>query len=82
MTDKITYLRDWKQKKKQEEHLAEGRTPLYVSHKNGKITGSAHPTKHREDLGTRVARIRTSLEKINRLMVELKNMSKEGTNEK
>lgn len=47
-----------------ERELARGRSPLYVSHATGKITG--------EDFGTRLARIRASLDKINGLMSELR----------
>lgn len=80
MTDKITYLNDWKRKKKIDEELARGRKPLYVSHLDGKIYGS--PNKHGkpEEFGTRVARIKSSLERINRLMNELKALSENERN--
>lgn len=47
----------------------EGRQPLFVSH--GRVRG---PTP--DDFGDRLTRIRTSLEKINKLMIELKKMDK------
>lgn len=43
---------------------------LLVNQKTGVVSGEG-------DLGDRAARIRTSLEKINRLMAELKKMSGE-----
>ena len=57
-------------------------TPLYVDYKNGKITGSPHGngSSHPKgtqtaDFGDRMTRIRSSLDKINRLMSEIKRMS-------
>jgi len=49
----------------------EGREPLFVSHIDGTVKG---PNK--EDFGDRIQRIRTSLEKINKLMAELKGKEK------
>lgn len=45
---------------------------LYVNENTGKITGS--DTKENVDFGDRLARIRQSLTKINKLMAALKNM--------
>jgi len=59
-----------------QELVREGRTPLYVSHLTGKITGG----KKDPEFGDRLQRIRVSLEKINRLMSELKKMSEDGPN--
>ena len=56
-----------KEKKDLEASLAGVRTALFVSHLDGKVTGSPS-----EDFGDRIQRIRTSLEKINKLMAELK----------
>ena len=53
-------------KKKLKEDLSNGRQPLYASHLGN------------EDFGDRLLRIRTSLERINQLMSELKKTS--GTN--
>ena len=66
----------YKAEKKIKEDLARGRTPLYVSHATGKITGTPNEDKQ-EDFGSRLARIRASLDKINRLMSELKQSSRE-----
>jgi len=73
----IINLADYKNKKKAEEDLARGRTPLYVSHATGKVTGNA--ASKDDDFGSRLERIRTSLNKINSLMHELKQMSAEGS---
>jgi hypothetical protein len=71
----IINLEQFKRKKEIDQDLARGRTPLYVSHATGKITGSKDDTKPGEDFADRLTRIRTSLDKINRLMNELKRMS-------
>ena len=54
--------------------VREGRTPLYQSHLTGKVTGG----KVDPEFGDRLSRIRASLERINRLMRELKEQSAEG----
>jgi hypothetical protein len=57
-------------KEKQEE-----RTPLFVSHQDGRIKGNPHHVPRRyttEELSDRIYNIRKSLEKINTLMAELK----------
>jgi len=48
----------------------EGRTPLFVSHVDGTVKGIPKPDA--EDYRERVARIKASLERINRLMTELR----------
>ena len=53
--------------------LSPNRKPLYVSHATGKVTGASS----QQDFGTGLARIRASLDKINRLMAELKDLSNE-----
>jgi hypothetical protein len=73
---KIVDLASFRQKKASDDDLARGRKPLYVSHMKGKVTGSPHlKSPEASDFGDRLQRIRTSLEKINSLMVELKKMS-------
>ncbi len=68
---------DAKRKKQSQDDLAKGRQPLYVSHLNGKLHGSPHLNSPKaEDFGDRMSRIKQSLEKINRLMVELKKVAK------
>ena len=81
MTEKVISLNDWKNKKKEKENLARGRTPLYVSHKEGNISAT-NPNlrgKHVENFGDRVSKIKGSLERINKLMTELKTMHKKET---
>lgn len=58
-------------KREMAKDIIDGRTPLYVSHRTGMITGQ--PNGKVEDFGTRLARIKTSLERINALMRELKD---------
>lgn len=70
----IINILEWKKKKHLDELLARGRTPLYVSHATGKITG---PGTDNADFGTRLERIRVSLDKINRLMASIKEMNAE-----
>jgi hypothetical protein len=56
-----------------------GRNPLYVSHLTGKVSGKAEGSEASSpDFGDRLQRIRSSLEKINRLMADLKKMSADG----
>lgn len=59
--------------KKSKQNVEGDKPTLYVSHKDGKITGSPNtaPVADREN---RLDRIRASLEKINRLMAELKEL--------
>lgn len=69
----------FKNKKVTDDNFARGRTPLYVSHADGKVTGSPHFKRpDHEDFGDRLQRIKTSLEKINQLMADLR---KSGKNE-
>lgn len=70
----------FRRKKQEAEQLAHGRKPLYVSHSEGKISSSLG--EKNEDFGDRVSRIRSSLDRINTLMSELKKMSKEDNNKK
>lgn len=74
----IVDLASFRAKKEMEQQLAQGRKPLYVSHLTGKVTGSPHlksPASTGEDFGERVQRIKVSLEKINRLLGEIKKIS-------
>jgi hypothetical protein len=75
--DNIVNLTDFRNKKSLENDLARGRTPLYASHLEGKISGSPYLNKNENDFGDRLQRIKTSLEKINKLMAELKNVTKD-----
>ena len=64
---------DFKKFKKAKQNVDGDKPTLYVSHVTGKVTGSPNPEKT-EGLGNRLERIRASLDKINRLMAELKEM--------
>jgi len=73
---KVLDFNSFKKKKSGDGELARGRNPLYKSHLEGKVTGSPHFKRpEAEDFGDRLTRIRTSLEKINGLISELKKMS-------
>ena len=77
--EKIVDMASFRRRKFVENDLARGRKPLFVSHLEGKVTGSPHFNNPvgdaSDDLGDRIQRIRASLQKINRLMAELKRMS-------
>lgn len=76
---KVVDLANFRKKKSTDDELARGRKPLYVSHQSGKVTGSPHlKGPESPDFGDRLQRIRSSLDKINRLMSELKKMSTDG----
>ena len=69
---------EFRKKKEFEDKVAKGRTPLFISHLDGKVKGSPHLSSPQpEDFGDRMQRIRLSLEKINQLMNELKKNSRE-----
>ena len=77
----IVDLASFRKKKEIGDELTRGgRKPLYVSHLSGKVTGMSPQVGRSDDqadFGDRLQRIRSSLEKINRLMTELKKMSAE-----
>lgn len=75
----VVDLASFRKKKETDGEFARGREPLYVSHLEGKVTGSPNTKRpDGEGFGDRLTRIRSSLEKINRLMTDLKRMSAEG----
>ncbi len=75
---KVVNITEFRQKKKVTEELSRGRNPLFVSHMDGKVAGSPHFKKpDAADFGDRIQRVRASLEKINRLMAELKKLSQD-----
>lgn len=79
--DNVVDFSTFKSKKENEQDLARGREPLFVSHRTGKISGSPHFQRPQaEDFGDRLSRIKSSLEKINRLMGELKKSSDDKPN--
>ncbi len=69
----IVDLSSYRRKKEVEQDLADGRRPLFVSHLDRKMTGTPHLRRPAaEDFGDRLQRIKSSLERINNLMAELK----------
>lgn len=79
----VTNLADFKKKKAVTDDLTRGgRTPLYVSHLTGKVTGGPESRESNVDFGERLQRIRASLDKINRVMSELKRMNADGDMDK
>lgn len=74
----VVSLDSFRSKRKFDDEVGRGRTPLHVSHLDGKIKGSPHLKRpDAEDFGNRMQRIKMSLEKINKLMSDLKNKSRE-----
>ncbi len=71
----VIELSGFRKKKDTAEEFGRGRNPLYVSHSTGKISGSKSAETEGENFGDRYSRIKASLEKINRLMTELKKIS-------
>lgn len=73
----VVDFQDFRRKKIEEEHLARGRKPLYVSHARGQVQGEDKPQVDAQlsDFSDRIARIRHSLDKINELMGDLKQLS-------
>jgi len=70
----VVDLKNFKRTRELETQIGRGRTPLHVSHIDGKVKGSPHlKSQETDDFGDRMQRIRSSLEKINQLMVDLKN---------
>ena len=76
----VVDLASFRKNKETKSEFARGREPLYVSHLSGKVGGNPSQKRPAEsaDFGDRLQRIRASLEKINRLMADLKKMSTEG----
>ena len=68
----VVSLANFKAKKETSNELARGRRPLYVSHATGKASSKEN---NKADLGDRISRIKSSLERINNLMKDLKTMS-------
>lgn len=74
MMSVIDFLK-FKTTKKIEKLSEDGKTPLFVHHKEGKVHGNPHlnlPPPPPDDFADRMSRIRMSLERINTLMTELK----------
>lgn len=76
---KVVDLQAYRQNKKLETDFARGRQPLYSSHLDQSAAASAKQNSEDDDFGQRMQRIRSSLERINQLMYELKKNSKDYT---
>lgn len=64
-------LGSFRAKKEMQAELPKGRVPLYKSHLDSNKAANPH-LNDKQDLGDRMGRIRTSLEKINQILNELK----------
>lgn len=74
----IIDIKTYKRNKKLDKELTRNRKPLYISYLDGQIKGSPHFTKQDDlDFLDRMNRIKDSLERINKLMSDLKNKTKE-----
>jgi hypothetical protein len=72
----VVDMASFRKKKSLDQEFARDRKPLYVSHLTGKVSGSPNGKKTETgDFADRLQRIRSSLEKINRLMGDLKRMA-------
>ena len=73
-SENVVDFHSFRRKKAEEEYLARGRKPLYVSHSRGHVQGRTD-NQHLSDFSDRIANLRYSLEKINALMADLKKLS-------
>lgn len=64
-----------RRKQSAEEFVRNERKPLYVSHLTGKIGDTGNIKNEASDFGDRLQRIRSSLDKINKLISDLKTLS-------
>jgi predicted transcriptional regulator len=75
---KILDFSAFKNKQDVNDEFSRARKPLYVNSKDGIISGSAEGAKDaaaNEDFGDRLQKIRSSLDRINNLMADLKKLS-------
>ena len=77
MTAKIVDLTQFRKTKQTQVDLARGRKPLYLSHAAKNVSGEKTGFQFKQDgtFAERLVRIKSSLEKINNLMEELKKLS-------
>lgn len=68
----VVSLANFKAKKTTENDLSRSRRPLYVSHLKGKASNNEQVDAN---FGDRISRIKSSLDRINNLMKDLKTMS-------
>ena len=69
---KVVSLTAFKKKKETRDEVSRGRKPLYMSHGDGQVSGRNAAS---DDFGDRLGKIRSSLDRINNLMSELKKLS-------
>lgn len=74
-------LQKFRAKKDMEKDMTHGgRKPLYISYLDGQVKGSPHFQRHdSEDFGERLQRIKSSLERINQLMADLKKATQDNS---
>lgn len=76
---KVIDFKSFKQKQEINSEFSRSRKPLYVNNEEGRISGSASGAKSasdgNEDFGDRLHKIRSSLDRINALMADLKKLS-------
>jgi predicted transcriptional regulator len=76
---KILDFKSFKQKQETNNEFSRSRKPLYVNKEEGRISGNAEGAKSAadkgEDFGDRLQKIRSSLDRINSLMADLKKLS-------
>ena len=73
---KVLDLASFRQKKDVASELGQGRKPLYLDQNTGTIRkDTAEAGKDQPDFGERLQRIRSSLDRINSLMSELKGLA-------
>ncbi len=82
---KIVELSAFKQKKETDKDIARARRPLYVSQKEGSVSGRSPNAKNDKqevqgDFSDRLVKIRSSLDRINQLMTEIKKLSARTSN--
>lgn len=73
---KVVDFKSFKDKRSVEREIGRGRKPLYVNHAAGTISGRKDENA---DFGDRLTKIRSSLDRINQLMTELKKLSQRPT---
>jgi hypothetical protein len=82
-TSKIISFSAYKNKEAINSEFSHSRKPLYVNTDNGRISGSPESAiKGEGDLGDRIHNIRSSLDRINALMADLKKLSAHREKEK
>jgi hypothetical protein len=82
---KILDFSKFKQKQETNSEFSRARKPLYLNSNNGKVSGTedgAKSASSQDDFGDRLVKIRTSLDRINSLMADLKKLSTHREKEK